>query len=504
MASAPRGNLDDFNSPTLFGSEIMDGSDTDPTCSPVYQCIACALGSLRGSAESWICNQCTTSYPIAGGLPVFVRRPYRLVEAGEATAQATRAHAQRFAESGASRFSERHSRAAHAMIENLSLIDATSSLDSRSKRRRQSRAEALLDELSSTHYGWSLDELLPYFHQDWAGRSDVQDVVDLISRALNKSVPDREAVVVLGAAGCGLLYALARQFDWAYGVDLSLHGLALARRVLDGEEVKAYLRMAAWRPMNIRRSAGEQSNIRLLIADAVSLPFESASQSAVVTQYLMDAVSNPWAVIDEIARVLKPGGIWVNFSLPFRLPDEPVGCGRPDIDELAAALAARELAVVESANVRFSPLDVSGLDSGTMTVNQSVQFFLARRAPMSAAAVPRHELHDARWWRSTPRIARGRSVEIASALAFSAAGVSSSRCMRMQGAVGSFEVARCAEEDQQTMEAVLHAIDGQRSHREIQESLATQALLFDDRQYGELMYYLSRRDGLIVTDLKQF
>jgi SAM-dependent methyltransferase len=53
-----------------------------------------------------------------------------------------------------------------------------------------------------------------------------------------------------------------------------------------------------------------------LVADAHQIPLESGSVDAVVIQAVLEHVLDPWRVVDEIHRVLRPGGL-VYAETPF-------------------------------------------------------------------------------------------------------------------------------------------------------------------------------------------
>ena len=53
-----------------------------------------------------------------------------------------------------------------------------------------------------------------------------------------------------------------------------------------------------------------------IVADITKLPFCDNSVDAVICESVLEHVKNPWAIIQEMKRVLKPGGI-VYLSVPF-------------------------------------------------------------------------------------------------------------------------------------------------------------------------------------------
>ena len=75
---------------------------------------------------------------------------------------------------------------------------------------------------------------------------------------------------------------------------------------------------------------------RLVVMDAERLDFADASFDVVVAQYVVTAVSDPEAALDEFARVLRPGGIII---LTTRIGAE--GGSRARIERLLSPFVAR-------------------------------------------------------------------------------------------------------------------------------------------------------------------
>lgn len=70
------------------------------------------------------------------------------------------------------------------------------------------------------------------------------------------------------------------------------------------------------------QAEGLNSRISLVAGQAESLPFADASFDVVVFSYLLRYVEDPQATINELARVLKPGGQMA--SLEFYIPQGPI------------------------------------------------------------------------------------------------------------------------------------------------------------------------------------
>lgn len=65
--------------------------------------------------------------------------------------------------------------------------------------------------------------------------------------------------------------------------------------------------------------------IRLVRARAEQLPFPTASFDAITFSYLLRYVDDPGAVLSELARCLKPGGVLAGFD--FHVPPNPLWRG---------------------------------------------------------------------------------------------------------------------------------------------------------------------------------
>ena len=74
---------------------------------------------------------------------------------------------------------------------------------------------------------------------------------------------------------------------------------------------------------------------RLAVMDAEHLDFPDASFDVIVAQYVVTAVPNPEAALDEFARVLRPGGEIVITVDADAAAAAARGCGGPLPDSLA-------------------------------------------------------------------------------------------------------------------------------------------------------------------------
>ena len=105
------------------------------------------------------------------------------------------------------------------------------------------------------------------------------------------------------AAGTGdITFAIAARGAKTIGLDITHRMLQLARRRSS--------------------SASEADRVTFITGDMISLPFASRSFDLVTTGYGLRNVPDLDSAIDEIARVLKPGGRML--SLDFNKPDNAV------------------------------------------------------------------------------------------------------------------------------------------------------------------------------------
>ena len=121
-------------------------------------------------------------------------------------------------------------------------------------------------------------------------------MVDHIVPAVPQTVLD----VACGTAGVSLQLA-ERTTAQIVGVDLTENMLRQGKRNVD--------------------LAGKSDRIQLVIGRGQRLPFGDAEFDALTFTYLLRYVDDPQGTLDELARVIKPGGMAA--SLEFLLPPSP-------------------------------------------------------------------------------------------------------------------------------------------------------------------------------------
>jgi demethylmenaquinone methyltransferase/2-methoxy-6-polyprenyl-1,4-benzoquinol methylase len=120
------------------------------------------------------------------------------------------------------------------------------------------------------------------------------------------AIRDDDRVLDLACGTGDILFRAATRTRFAVGLDVTFRMLQLAAAKFDF----------------LRRSAGAKANALLVAGDMMALPFPSAHFSVVTTGYGLRNVPEIERAIDEIARVLAPGGRLL--SLDFNKPVQPL------------------------------------------------------------------------------------------------------------------------------------------------------------------------------------
>ncbi len=112
----------------------------------------------------------------------------------------------------------------------------------------------------------------------------------------------RRAAIAAAEQGCGPLGG--RILEVGVGTGISLTGYRPATRLIGVDYSEPMLRKAKQR---VREH--KLANVEMLaVMDAEHLAFPGNCFDVVVAQYVITAVPNPEATLDEFVRVLKPGG----------------------------------------------------------------------------------------------------------------------------------------------------------------------------------------------------
>jgi SAM-dependent methyltransferase len=356
---------------------------------------------------------------------------------------------------------------------------------------------SLPDLLAQNHAGWSFAEMLPNAYADWAGKRD--PARDRIAADVARHARDRSVALVLGCGGAALVGDLAGLFDVAYGVDLSLPALLLARRLLDGESLRIPLMTStALESVSIATdgSARPHRQARLVVGDAAALPFADGSMSVVVTPYLLDIVPDPSAVLREVNRVLYPEGLWIQHGLPFRLREDPPALVRRTGDAWPALVAHFGFDAVAFERVEHLHHDVWAVDPWARVNLHAVLYAVSRKR----ARVPRDDAAQAlaSYFAGETAALRARipslaEIEIEVVTRLGPGGRELNRRLRLGGDL------RLRSGHHDELLALLAAIDGARSVAALAEALSAAGRARSERDIVLVLDVLRRMGFVELT-----
>jgi SAM-dependent methyltransferase len=345
---------------------------------------------------------------------------------------------------------------------------------------------------ASVQTGLSLHDMFIYFYQDWTPTEQFERVKATFRHAVSEHCRERASVAVLGAGACGLVHALAHDFQHTYAVDLSLPTLLLAKRFFEGERLSLHLEKANWNRAELAPPPPAPTPISFLAANVTHLPFRDDRLSCVVTQCLFDIVDNPVHLAEEIQRVLAPGGVWINFSHAFAAPGDPIELGARKLEEVPLVLGPLGFDVLSLQRKRFIMLDPSAIDPEPARTEDDVHFFLMSKAVDRAKLTrfselrARFEANDPSLWRIRPRPVPGKEVSISERKSFGAEG--SERFTELK--VGPYGMPIPASHAD-LLAVVLEQVDGRRTLGEMYEVLEESGAAPSRAEFLELAFCLS-------------
>ncbi|MFZ2452638.1 MAG: methyltransferase domain-containing protein [Methylovulum miyakonense] len=464
---------------------------------PLYQCIVCANELTVTPVGQWACPHCGRYYPSIEGIGVFIPGAavsiqgyvQEMAEAKAGLAQMAdnlRAFQAQFPES---ELSERIGTTLKGIGKNSGVLERPYQPIIEFLQDHPVQADLLAWSMIKT--GTTFHDMLPYFYQDWSGTPDFEKVAAQLGKTVHDHCDDRQAVAVLGAGACGLLHSVAKHFVVAYGVDLSLPTLLAAKTLMAGEALEFHLPEANWRQVTLTQPEQEAGNIHFLTANVNNLPFKDASLSVVVTQYMLDIVSNPLGLAKEIRRILKPEGKWINFSKPFRVATDSPELGMRNLAELPPLFNTLGFDVIELENQRFIYLNMEKAYPEADSIHQLVHYFVLRKNnPHPDGAnikdVSRFFEPNGSVWQEIPRLVQGRALTFTTGKSFDGKG-GVNECLQISVMGHIFSI---PADFSRLLETVFAAVDGQRDLREI---FQIQRPIFglDEQPFLKLMYILS-------------
>lgn len=464
---------------------------------PGYRCVSCDQDTIVIKDNSFDCTDCNLSYPVIDGIPVFTRRASQFVVAQAEELSSVRGKLKQLQETFSQQsvtekapiISARALKMATGLSLNIALLDKQCEAIWTYANNASAGNDTIA--LATTQSGYSFDELLPYFYQDWFGTKPFADVVQNILPAVNDFCDERDSVAVFGAGACGLVYVLSEHYQKSIGVDLALPGLIMAKRLIEGERLSLCLEKADWMNIELSLPSSKHHNMHFIAANVMDTPFPDKSLSTVVTQYLLDIVPNAAWFMHEIRRILKPGGVWINFSKPFSWPSDNAALGPRRLSEITSILHDMGFNELQSKMTRFNVLSMEDIFQGGERFDQEVHMFAARkgdnasRGPCSSVK-GRIQKDQDEVWNQIPRLVESREIAVIDKTVY-AAGLQTHTT-----GIHVLDTFMPLEQDFLTVISILlEAIDGRRTVRQLQFVLQERGIVMADTDFLDLIYCLN-------------
>ncbi len=463
----------------------------------IYRCVVCYNELDAAYSDIVTCEQCHGIYPVLDDISLFVPQPAPLLWAYIQEVKDTHNRVERitnllteYSSKKANKLTDRAHQMIQGLSSNLDLMEQYCRPISSYLRNRQPQNDFLA--WVSGQMGFPYDYMLPYFYQDWFGTPDFEEVKMLFCDAMRQHCPDGETVAVLGAGACGLLYAMSKHFRTSFGVDLSLPLLLTAKRLIDGNPITVHLKDAGWKRVDLLPPRPPSNALRFVVNNIMNLPFRDGSLSAVTTQYLMHAVGNPIWLMREIHRVLKVDGVWINFSVPFRAPSDPVELGSRTLLELPDLLKRNDFEMIKLEEKRFRYLNLEKIYSGGVKYDHEVHFFVVRKADNRSELEPFQSIdqfvrRDDSVWSKIPKVVTGREVSLISKETFALQETE----RQIEIDVRNYYSAPIPTEHVQLLEKLFGCFDGERTLGDIFDALCVDGIVLGKEKFLELIRWLN-------------
>ena len=474
-----------------------------------YRCVCCDQNTLQAATDRFVCAQCGAIFPVIDGVPVLTRRaPHFVVaQAKELTGvnskwkQLHRELTQLNGIDNTPMLSKRALRMADGMAANIVLME-----EQCQAIWTYAKSEAVADDTiawATAQNGYPFDELLPYFYQDWYGTKPFADVLQNVVPAVEAFCDDRHALAVFGAGACGLLYELSGYFEKSVGVDLALPGLIMAKHLIEGERLSLCLEKADWADIALSPPANNNSDTRFMAANVMDTPFPDKSLSVVVTQYLIDIVPNAAWFAHEIRRILKPGGVWINFSKPFTWPSDHAVLGPRRLPEIMPILHEHGFEELQLKMSRFNVLSTEDIYPGGERFDQEVHIFAAKKADdnmqvICPAIKGRIRKKPTEAWNQVPKLVGTRQIAVVEKKIFKTGLQETVPGIQVMDSFIPMERAFLS-----AISILLECMDGHRTLRQLKDHMDKQGVTMPERDFLDLIYCLNVEYYLLKFDDKR-
>ena len=142
-----------------------------------------------------------------------------------------------------------------------------------------------------------------YLHESY--HNFYEYALDLLARSL-PLLNERQRAIDVGCYVGGVVNRLTTSFESLYGIDISFAGILLARQILLGyptrvAEYDVYLdgNISLKRILN----TSLRENVDFLVASALSIPFRSTHFDLITNFNLLELVSDPRHMLQELLRI---------------------------------------------------------------------------------------------------------------------------------------------------------------------------------------------------------
>jgi len=472
-----------------------------------YKCVSCGSYDLHRHHAEFLCNECSTRYPVIDDIPIFVTNPDKAPSVYVANLNSEIRWLQdlkniaeiAITKSKSSSEAKRIEQIISGTTWNIRLLEEQSISIANNLNDKDIDIDFL--DWASVQSGLSFHRMLIYFYHDWSGTEEFKNVENFFCEAIEKYATSRESVAVLGAGACGLLSTVSRYFHDSYGIDLVLPALLAAKRLISGEPMTFYLEKAQWAKVQLKPPSNSPGNIHFAVANVMSLPFKDNSLSVVTTQFLLNLVGDPMRFVEEVYRVLKADGIWINFSHSLNINEDQLELGSKSLEEFIYLFNDSEFKTISTGKMRFKFHNVEPIYPSAAVLDTEVWTFVLKKTDQLIGKLGHKNNNKSLLqntedlWSKIPKIVASKRVTLSSKKTFSPNGIKRSSSLSIIR--HTFDI---PNEFAQYLERILAEVDGYKTVLGIYESLCSEGDFLTPTDFLRLMHCLSFDHYLIDYD----